>query len=241
MSVAVQSRRMGRSAIQLATLAGALFAWTATPPAIAQVHGVPPSVTSIQFHVPPFLPNIMPSVTSLGPYGIGYRPGPIPPPYGIYPNRPAYGHGRRNGYGSYGYGSAYIAPYYYPIFDDSSGYDSSGGPYVYGGPPAEQTLHVVVDLPPTRRSADAADEDDFARAAPPPAAPSDAAPVEPTVLVFRDGHQQQVNNYAIMGQTVYVFDSRTQKIAVSDLDVPATIKVNDDHGVEFQLPKAKQS
>ena len=71
--------------------------------------------------------------------------------------------------------------------------------------------------------------------------PSDAAPVEPTVLVFRDGHRQQVNNYAIMGQTVYVFDSRTQKIALSDLDVPATIKLNDDHGVEFQLPKAKQS
>ena len=240
MSVAVQPRRIGRSGIQLAILAGTLLGWTATPAAVAQVHGVPPSVTSIQFHVPPFLPNIRPSVTSLGPYGYGYRPGSTPPPYGIYPNRTAYSRGRRNGYGSYGYGNAYIAPYYYPIFDDTSGYDS-GGPYVYSGPPAEQTLHVVVDMPPTRRNPDALNEDDFARAAPPQAPPVDAAPVEPTVLVFRDGHRQQVNNYAIMGQTVYVFDSHTQKIAVTDLDVPATIKVNDDHGVEFQLPKAKQS
>jgi hypothetical protein len=241
MLVGVQSRRSCGSRIPLAILTAALFACLTASPALAQVHGVPPSVTSIQFHVPPFLPNIMPSVTSLGPYGIGYRPGPTPPPYGIYPNRTAYGRGRRSGYGSYGYGSAYVAPYYYPIFDDSSGYDSGGGgPYVYSGPPAEQTLHVVVDLPPTRRSDEAANDDDFARAAP-PLPPSDAAPVEPTLLVFRDGHQQQVNNYAIMGQTVYVFDSHTQKIGLSDLDVPATIKLNDDHGVEFQLPKANKA
>jgi hypothetical protein len=44
-----------------------------------------------------------------------------------------------------------------------------------------------------------------------------------------------------MGQTLYVFDTRTQKIALGDLDVPATIKANDDRGVEFQLPKPRQS
>ena len=64
----------------------------------------------------------------------------------------------------------------------------------------------------------------------------DATPVDPTVLVFRDGHQQEVTNYAIMGQTVYVFDNRTQKIALTDLDVAATIKVNDDRGVDFHVP-----
>jgi hypothetical protein len=239
MSVVLQSRHIGGIGISLAILAAGLFVSMTSAPVVAQVHGVPPSVTSIQFHVPPFLPNIMPSVTSLGPSPYAYRAGPIPPPYGIYPNRSAYGHGRRNGYGSYGYGGGYIAPYYYPIFDDSS-YDSGGGPYVYSGPPAEQTLHIVVDVPPARRGADSADDDYVARSAPPQPPPSDAAPVEPTVLVFRDGHRQQVTNYAIMGQTVYVFDNRTQKIALGDLDVPATIKLNDDHGVEFQLPKAKQ-
>ena len=39
-----------------------------------------------------------------------------------------------------------------------------------------------------------------------------------------------------MGQTVYVFDKRTQKIALADLDVAATIKANDDRGLEFKIP-----
>jgi hypothetical protein len=38
-----------------------------------------------------------------------------------------------------------------------------------------------------------------------------------------------------------VLDAHTQKIALGDIDVPATIKANDDRGVEFQVPKAKQS
>ena len=39
-----------------------------------------------------------------------------------------------------------------------------------------------------------------------------------------------------MGQTVYVFDAHAQKIALSDLDVSATVKANDDRGVEFHIP-----
>src|SRR5664279_3562138 len=73
--------------------------------AVAQVHGIPPSVTSIQFHTPPFMPNIMPSVTSLGPYGYG-RSYPVNGPYrGHNGNGDRY----RNAYG-YSTG-AYIAPY----------------------------------------------------------------------------------------------------------------------------------
>ena len=208
----------------------------------AQVHGVPPSVTSIQFHVPPFLPNALPSVTSLGLYGPGYRVGPIPAPYGIYPPRRGYGNGHRNSYGYGGYGAAYVAPYYYPIYDASAGYDSGGaGPYMYSGPPAEQTLHVVVDLPTARRSIA---EDDEPAPAPRESAAvilPDAKPVDATVLVFRDGHHQEVNNYAIMGQTIYVFDNRTQKISLTDLDVDATVKLNDDRGVDFHVPAHTKS
>src|SRR5262252_1964779 len=95
---------------------GAMMFWIAAFSASAQVHGIPPSVTSIQFHVPPFLPNAMPSVTSLGPHGIGYRPGPVPPPYGIPITRP-FGHGRRI-LNNYGYNAgAYLAPYYIPAYD----------------------------------------------------------------------------------------------------------------------------
>ena len=219
--------------------------------AAAQVYGIPPSVTSIQFHTPPFMPNIRPSVTSLGPYGYG-RTYPVSGPY-----RGRNGNSYRNGNGNryrngYGYSTgAYIAPYYFPAYDTSYGYDTDtgggGGPYMYSGPPAEQTLHIVVDLPPAKHRVAEDDED-----GPPPAiasesnrdgsaADANAKPVDPTVLVFLDGHQQEVTNYAIMGQTVYVFDSRTQKIALTDLDVAATIKVNDDRGVDFHVPPHTKS
>ena len=39
-----------------------------------------------------------------------------------------------------------------------------------------------------------------------------------------------------MGQTVYVLDDRTQKIPLANLDVPATVKANDDRGMEFRVP-----
>jgi len=198
MSGGTQSRSSIRGSTLLPVLSVVLLSFVAASLCAAQVNGVPPSVTSIQYHTPPFMPNIRPSVTSLGPYFI-------------------------------------------PIYDTTVGYDSGGaGPYMYSGPPTEQTLHIVVDLPAKRAVAE--EDDVISQPAVSPKANagtgeiSDAKPVDPTVLVFRDGHQQEVSNYAIMGQTVYIFDSRTQKIALDDLDVAATIKLNDDRGVEFHLP-----
>jgi hypothetical protein len=102
-------------------------------------------------------------------------------------------------------------------------------------------LHIVVDLPPGRRQALESFDDDGIAPRVPATRVADARPVEPTLLVFRDGHQQEVSNYAIMGQTVYVLDEHKQKIAVGDLDVPATVKANDDRGVEFRLPNPRPS
>lgn len=207
----------------------------------AQIHGIPPSVTSIQNHFPPYLPNVRPSVTSLGPLGfVGPPAFPVytRPFLGAFPGRHGWGSGYKNGFGG-----GFIAPFYVPITDASFADDPAGtGPYVYSGPPPEQTLHIVVDTAPARRDVVADEEEDVPA---PPAAKSkhevDAQPTDPTVLVFRDGHHQEVTNYAIMGQTVYVFDYRTQKIGLGDLDIPATIKLNDDRGVEFQLPGANHS
>jgi hypothetical protein len=65
-----------------------------------------------------------------------------------------------------------------------------------------------------------------------------AEPAAPaTVLVFRDQHRQEVQNYAIVGQTLWSFaPQRTQKIPLADLDIQATEKANDDRGVEFKVP-----
>lgn len=164
----------------------------------AQIHGIPPSVTSIQNHFPPYLPNVRPSVTSLGPLGfVGPPAFPVytRPFLGAFPGRHGWGSGYKNGFGG-----GFIAPFYVPITDASFADDPAGtGPYVYSGPPPEQTLHIVVDTAPARRDVVADEEEDVPA---PPAAKSkhevDAQPTDPTVLVFRDGHHQEVTNYAIM-------------------------------------------
>jgi hypothetical protein len=62
-----------------------------------------------------------------------------------------------------------------------------------------------------------------------------------TILVFRDQHREDIKNYAIVGDTLYVFlpDGLRKKVALSDLDLSETIKVNDDRGVDFRVPAIK--
>jgi hypothetical protein len=58
-----------------------------------------------------------------------------------------------------------------------------------------------------------------------------------TVLVYRDGHQQEIENYAIAGDKLIVLGEKTQKILLSELDLGATAKANQDRGVDFKTPK----
>ncbi len=58
-----------------------------------------------------------------------------------------------------------------------------------------------------------------------------------TVLVYRDGHQQEIENYAIAGDKLIVLGEKTQKILLSELDLSATAKANQDRGVDFRTPK----
>ena len=70
---------------------------------------------------------------------------------------------------------------------------------------------------------------------PPPKA---QAASQPTALVFHDSHIQEVQNYAIVGTTLWVFDQqRATRIPLAQLDVPATVKLNDQRGVDFRLPQ----
>jgi hypothetical protein len=57
-----------------------------------------------------------------------------------------------------------------------------------------------------------------------------------TVLVFKDGRQLEVSNYAIMGSNLYLFAGDHRKISLTDLDLNATRKANDDRGIEFRVP-----
>jgi hypothetical protein len=78
-----------------------------------------------------------------------------------------------------------------------------------------------------------------AEASPEAAAASDQAE---TVLIFKDGHQAEVANYAIVGNTLYdLSDGKRLKIALDDLDLTATAKENESRGTDFALPTRAQA
>ena len=70
--------------------------------------------------------------------------------------------------------------------------------------------------------------------------PPAAAPVEDktpaAVFIFKDGHQLETKNYAIMNGTLFDFSSKTlRKIQLDEIDSAATLKANDDRGVVMKL------
>jgi hypothetical protein len=73
-------------------------------------------------------------------------------------------------------------------------------------------------------------------------APQPARELPPAILVFRDGRTEEVNNYTIMSGTIYskadywTTGSWNKKIQIADLDVPATLKLNQQRGLNFVLP-----
>ncbi len=132
-----------------------------------------------------------------------------------------------------------LYPYYYPLFggDDSSSYQqapAASAPEEDSGlsdQVAELTnqVQMLQEEQATR---------DYLR---PPATQtrptaSEEKPLS-TVLVYRDGHQLEVQNYALMGNTVWVLgDQTTRKIPLNDLDLDVTEKLNADRGVQFVAP-----
>jgi hypothetical protein len=60
-------------------------------------------------------------------------------------------------------------------------------------------------------------------------------PNPPTrTLVFRDGHRGEIQNYAVVGDTLWALTAENaRKIPMSDLDMSATKKANEDQGLQF--------
>jgi hypothetical protein len=64
----------------------------------------------------------------------------------------------------------------------------------------------------------------------------------PTVLVFRDGHQEEVERYVVQGTDLYISadywssGTWTKRIPIAELDVPASVKLNGARGGNFSLP-----
>jgi hypothetical protein len=194
-------------------------------------HGVPASVTSQGFGPRSNFRGVPGHVTS---FGFGARHG--------FHERP-FEHGRNRihrpfavyspYYGGYAYG-----PYAYPYYLNDDDYGDSA---VYQTPASDYR-----DSDPDDDDRQVLDQDYRAGLNRPRAQSSERSP-EPvvsqpsTVLIFKDGHQQQISNYAIVGATLYDLSyGRSKKVQLADLDVSATVKENDERGVEFQLPAQAQ-
>jgi hypothetical protein len=135
------------------------------------------------------------------------------------------------GYGGYGYpwyygDGSYSADSYrsYPAYDNSSAYAEND--------------RVQSQIDRLENEVDRLRDEREARESQSSNSVRSKAEVQPTELVFRDKHTEEVQNYAIVGQTFWILNNeKARKIPIAQLDIPATRKVNEDRGVEFQLPE----
>ncbi len=251
-----------RRLLTIAALAGALAA-----PLAAQIHGIPPSVTSIGSGSTPMTPGIGASVTSLGPAGFGDRVGTatfIPDPQ-QRPFRPVHN----------------VVPFFWPVVyqpqphppvvvvqapppvvvvvdrDDEEDREPreplvlewKDGGYVRVTP-GDESEEAGPDersaAEERRRPRRSARTHKPARRLPQPLTEDsqvrqrEPEPETPaTVLVFRDGRRSEVRNYAIVGELFYdLTDRLPRKILLASLDLDATVAANEAVGLEFRLPTA---
>ncbi len=200
-----------------------------TMAALAQVHGIPASVTSGDHGIPA-------SVTSLGPNGFGTRAAPrscdrcvslVSAPYPIFVPYPVY--------------QAVFEARFTQVQPAARANESRRSASARHEEPV-----AVADDDPERYGDHYLDAREDQRRAgkvaakpmslPPPEPPK---PEPPTILVFKDGHRAEVQNYAIVGDAFWeLSDQLAKKFELRELDLDATVKLNDQRGTPFRLPAA---
>jgi hypothetical protein len=116
---------------------------------------------------------------------------------------------------------------------DDSDANYQGGPTVFDRRGSGEDSYVPpVDPVPTPHSGEDAEASPY----------SPEPPQAPTLLIFKDGHTVELENYAIVGAILFdLTPGHARKIALADLDLEATRKHNDDRGISFQLPPPPQA
>ena len=170
----------------------------------------------------------------------------VRPPFGVGGNR-YYGRGfYRNRLCRFGY-CGYGWPYYgygwggdWPLWSDYSDDYGNNDAGMQTALAQQQQIDELQDELQQQRYQAQAEAPPPPRRAPASARPAAAEREESgpaTVLVFRDQHREEAGNYAIAGDKLYILDPHgRQTVALSELDIPATVKANEDRGVEFRLP-----
>jgi hypothetical protein len=162
---------------------------------------------------------------------------------GFVPNRFFFHNGFRHrgfffsSFPGWGYGWGYAS---YPLYYSGNSYAGDENAYASANAAYEQNREMQSEI--SRLSDEIErlrDEQESHYALPTPRPQAEKLePHEPTTLVFRDQHKQEVQNYAIVGQSLWVFnEQKATKIPLSSLDLDATRRVNEDRGIEFQMPK----
>jgi hypothetical protein len=242
-------------------LGGSVFLASA---ADAQINGTPASVTSINSggHLNS-TPGVPASITSLGPNGLQPKnPGFSNPGFNqpgcctLFQANPNLPRGQRNHHHRSGQffpgGGAVYVPYAYPVVIGESGPDDAadqpqlqreeeyrGGPTIFDRRGPGQEARSYADAYPQRSSRS---ESETEAAAAPSPAEAPVADQPQTVLVFKDGHQLEVQNYAVIGDVLYdLTPGRHHKIPLADLDLTSTAQQNDDRGIDFRLPPSPET
>jgi hypothetical protein len=151
--------------------------------------------------------------------------------------------GRGFGRGFYPYGAYPYYGWYSPFWDwEDSSYDSRDD-YANAYAAAQYQSNAEIDRL-SNEVEQLRDERANAQAPQPPARPSVPTQAEtksdqdlPVILVFLDKHIQEVRNYAVANEMVVAFDgTRTRKYPLMDIDLAATMKLNDERGANFNVP-----
>ncbi len=167
-------------------------------------------------------------------------------------------------------GSLY-APYFYPDYDygyDSEPPITEASPPQIGEQVAQPVSPALVPAPPdsvvlelqgdhwVRVTNYGQSQTDGPSGQPEPGqapSPQTAAPrriqvseppaeVPAAILVFRDGHREEIEKYTVVGATLYTSadywssGSWTRRVQLRELDVPATLKLNQERNAKFSLP-----
>jgi hypothetical protein len=199
--------------------------------------GTPASVTSRGFGSSGRTPTTPPSVTSQGfaRRSPGFTSHPQPS------HHPRHDH---DGPHHPQAGGVYAVPYYYPYAygsdvgeydsnqqseDDATADEDQGGPTIFDRRGTGSSRAVQEDY---------ADQGPVQTAAPLAREADEPVSDQPgTLLIFKDGHQLEVSNYAIVGSMLFDLSAgQRHKIPLSELNLTATMKENDDRGIDFQLP-----
>jgi hypothetical protein len=221
------------------------------------MHGTPPSHGGFRPAAgPSFIPRINPGPSFRSPtpccgtFSGGFTFGVGTPNNPFFP--PTFGHHHHGGFNNFGGGFVavpYVVPVYpygYPYGSDMT-YDDQQATQQPEHAQQEPAAPTIFERRARRAPAPEPSPDDSYAAAPQESVPtitaSDVAAAqssasEPTsVLIFRDGHQLEVQNYAIVGDTLYdLTPGHPRKIALASIDIPATVQANDDRGVTFRVP-----